>query len=63
MQELVNTYADLHQEPTGLPPIREISHQITIKQGTPPIKVRPYRYAHFQKNEIEKQVNEMLKLG
>ena len=25
--------------------------------------MRPYRYAHFQKTEIEKQVNEMLTMG
>lgn len=28
-----------------------------------PANVRPYRYAYFQKAEIEKQAQDMLKLG
>jgi len=42
---------------------REIDHHINLKEGTEPINVRPYKYAYFQKAEIEKQVHDMLKLG
>ena len=52
----------IFQEPKHLPPLREIDHHINLKEG-PPVNVRPYRYAYFQKAEIEKQVNEMLKSG
>lgn len=38
-------------------------HRIPLKQGTSPIAVKPYRYPHFQKNEIERQVKELLKSG
>lgn len=63
MQDLVRSFEDIYQEPTQLPPEREISHYINLKEGTEPVNVRPYRYAHFQKAEIEKQVHEMLKQG
>ncbi|KAH9781715.1 hypothetical protein KPL71_008583 [Citrus sinensis] len=46
-----------------LPPKRDIDHCITLKEGTEPVNVRPYRYAYFQKAEIEKQVQEMLDSG
>ncbi|RVW13613.1 Transposon Ty3-I Gag-Pol polyprotein [Vitis vinifera] len=63
MQRLLKEYEDVFQEPSSLPPAREVDHCITLKEGTEPINVRPYRYAHFQKAEIEKQVQEMLDSG
>ena len=63
MQRLLKEYEDVFQEPSSLPPVREVDHCITLKEGTEPINVRPYRYAHFQKAEIEKQVQEMLDSG
>lgn len=44
-------------------PTRDIGHCITLKEGTEPVNVRPYRYAYFQKAKIKKQVYEMLSLG
>ncbi|RVW63028.1 Retrovirus-related Pol polyprotein from transposon 17.6 [Vitis vinifera] len=63
IQQLIKAFEDIFQEPNQLPPAREIDHQITLKEGTEPVNVRPYRYAYFQKAEIEKQVRDMLKLG
>ncbi|KAH9685459.1 hypothetical protein KPL70_013963 [Citrus sinensis] len=63
MQDLLKEYNTLFQEPTKLPSRREINHNITLKEGTEPVNVRPYRYAYFQKAEIEKQVQEMLNSG
>jgi hypothetical protein len=60
MHCLLQEYADVFQQPSRLPPAREVDHCIMLKEGTEPINVRPYRYAHFQKTEIEKQVQEML---
>jgi len=60
MHCLLKEYADVFQEPSRLPPAREVDHCITLKEGTEPINVCPYRYVHFQKTEIEKQVQEML---
>lgn len=46
--------------PQELPPSRGHEHAITLKDGTYPVSVRPYRYSHLQKNEIEKLILEML---
>jgi len=48
---------------TQLLPNREVDHKILIKVGMDPINVRPYRYPHLLKTEIEKQVEEMMKIG
>ncbi|KAL4324350.1 hypothetical protein GQ457_11G020520 [Hibiscus cannabinus] len=50
-------------EPSGLPPNRGCDHRIPLKPGSGPIVVRPYRYPHFQKDEIEKQCDQMLQQG
>ena len=63
MQQVIQEYTDLFQDPSSVPPAREIDHCITLKEGLEPINVRPYRYAHFQKGEIEKQVQKMLDFG
>lgn len=63
MQQLLSQFADIYQKPTQLPPHRDIEHHINLKDGTDPVNVRPYRYAYFQKAEIEKQVQDMLQSG
>jgi hypothetical protein len=55
MSLLLAEFSDLFAEPTGLPPQRHLDHRITLLPGTPPIAVRPYRYPHLLKDEIEKQ--------
>lgn len=63
MQRVLEAYEDIFKETTTLFSFREVDYCIPLKDGIEPINVRPYRYAHFQKNEIEKQVQDMLKLG
>ncbi|CAJ2678799.1 unnamed protein product [Trifolium pratense] len=63
LEHLLNLCADVFQDPTGLPPKREKEHVITLKEGAGAISVRPYRYPHHHKDEIEKQVKEMLSTG
>ncbi|KAH9770474.1 hypothetical protein KPL71_012393 [Citrus sinensis] len=60
---VISEFAPLFDEPRSLPPVRDIDHKIPLKEGISAVNVRPYRYAHFQKNEIEKQVDEMLRNG
>ncbi|XP_061362213.1 uncharacterized protein LOC133305961 [Gastrolobium bilobum] len=49
--------------PSGLPPFRGLDHSIHLEPGTKPVNVKPYRYGHGQKSEIEKQVFELLASG
>lgn len=63
MRFLLHQFEEVFAVPTQFPPARDIEHRITLKEGVDPVNVRPYRYAHFQKEEIEKQVEEMLKSG
>ena len=63
MQAVLEEYSDVFDAPTSLPPTREIDHKIPLKDGTEAINVRPYRYAYFQKTEIENQVRDMLNAG
>ena len=60
LQQLLQQYQEVFQEPQGLPPKREIEHAIVLKPGTSLINVRPYKYAYHHKDEIERQVNELL---
>lgn len=63
MQEILQEFSDLFTEPTSLPLTREVDHNITLKEGTESINIQPYRYTHYQKNKIEKQVQDVLRLG
>ncbi|XP_077225809.1 uncharacterized protein LOC143859017 [Tasmannia lanceolata] len=62
VHKLLQRYKDIFSEPKGLPPSRAQDHQIPLIDDKP-VSVRPYRYAHFQKSEIERQVTQMLKDG
>nr|XP_027186266.1 uncharacterized protein LOC101496407 [Cicer arietinum] len=60
---LLHTYADVFKVPSTLPPPREHDHAIPLQSGFGPVKVRPYRCPHTQKEQIEKMVHEMLQQG
>ncbi|MCH94216.1 Ty3/gypsy retrotransposon protein, partial [Trifolium medium] len=60
---LLDSYSGVFTEVVGLPPNRGREHAINIKEGEGPVIVRPYRYPHLHKNEIERQVREMLDAG
>ena len=63
LKQLLKQYQAIFQIPTTLPPPRSHDHWITLEPGSGPINVRPYRYPHIQKNEIEQAVKEMLTTG
>ena len=49
-------------EPTELPPPRACDHQIPLIEGVVPFHKKPYRYSPTQKDEIEKQIKDMLEV-
>jgi hypothetical protein len=63
LEVLLSKYENIFQEPKGLPPRRKNEHMINLKEGHEAVNVRPYRYPHHHKNEIEKQVRELLEAG
>jgi hypothetical protein len=60
---VIDSHQDLFQYPTALPPSRDYYHQIPLIPGVKPVNVKPYRYSPIQKDEIERQVKEMLANG
>jgi hypothetical protein len=63
IQNLLHNYSDLFQEPTTLLPQRSFDHHIQLLLGAPLVNIRSYKYSPAQKDEIEKQLAEMLKNG
>ena len=63
MENVLSQFEDLFTEPKSLPPNQMLDHEIHLIPNSMPINVRPYRYPHFQKAEIEKQVTDMLTSG
>lgn len=63
LQHLLTEFSGIFKEPKALPPSRFCDHRIPLEPGTRPVVVRPYRYPHGQKDEIERQCAEMLKKG
>lgn len=61
--QLLHNSVSVFAEPKGLPPIRDKEHTIKLVEGASPVNVRPYRYPHHHKDEIEKQIKEMLATG
>jgi len=60
---LLYIYRDVFQTSACLPPQISHDHAIPLVEGSKPVKVRPYRYPHSQKEQIEKMVHEMLDQG
>lgn len=58
--KILQEYRVVLEEPQGLPPKRDFDHYILLKEESQPVNVHPYHYAHFQNEEIERQVREML---
>ncbi|XP_073360410.1 uncharacterized protein [Aegilops tauschii subsp. strangulata] len=60
VQELIEKFAPVFAAPSGLPPRRKYDHTIPLIPGPGPVAIRPYRVAPALKDELERQVQEML---
>ena len=63
IQELLDEYKDVFAIPTGLPPERACDHSIPLIPGARPFSHRTYRLAPELKDEVEKQIQELLDSG
>lgn len=63
LEALLEEFAVIFKEPEGLPSERSITLSINLLPRTEQISVRPYRYPHYQKDEIERQIKTMLAQG
>lgn len=63
LKRLVAEFPSVIETPTGLPLSRRSDHRIVLQDGVLPVFVRPYRYNHSQKDEMEKLVSEILAAG
>jgi hypothetical protein len=61
IQDLIEQFSNIFEEPSGLPSTRSISHSIPLIPGAPPFRLKPYRYMPAQKDKIEKQIDHFLK--
>lgn len=63
MRALLGRFAKMMEDSKILPLSRKFDHHIRLKEEAKPVNVTPYKYAHYQKTEIEKQVGEILSNG
>lgn len=63
IQQLIEEFAVLFEVPTDLPPPRACDHSIPLIEGAQPVQVRSYRFAPAVKDEIEKQIKDILQNG
>ncbi|XP_073361904.1 uncharacterized protein [Aegilops tauschii subsp. strangulata] len=61
LQEVLVEFADVFGQPEGLPPRCSCDHHIPLVSGAQPFSSRPYRHKTEHKDEIERQVAELLK--
>jgi hypothetical protein len=60
---LLKEFESVFAPPTGYPSAQPFDHAIPLTPGASPVQVRPYLYPPVVKDEIERQVTEMLKSG
>jgi hypothetical protein len=61
--DIVSKYDDIFQEPNGLPPKREIQHEIHLQRDSPLPNVGMYRMSVVEMIDIKKQIHGLLDRG
>lgn len=61
LHDIQSSFEEVFTEPQGLPPMRDIDHQIVLKMGSEPKDQSPYKYSHSAKGEIKRIVEDLLK--
>ena len=63
LYDVVDVYHEMFQEPTGLPPKREIQHEIHLHPDCPLPNIGMYRMSIMENVEIKKQIKDLLDKG
>lgn len=63
IQAIIDEFQDIFQPLPHLPPPRKGDHTIPLLPGAQPFRLRPYRYNPSQKDEIERQIKDLLQKG
>ena len=61
IHQVLDEFDDVFKEPVGLPPRCECDHRIPLIPGAQPFSIRAYRHKPDHKDEIERQVAELLR--
>jgi hypothetical protein len=59
--DVLQGFQDVFLEPTQLPPARDCDHQIALHPGTKPVNKRAYRLPAYQKDALEKIIDQLIK--
>ena len=64
IKELIQKHHKVFQElPMELPPNKKTEHLSELDLGAKPVNIRPYKYPHHHKTEIERLTQDLLKCG
>ena len=63
LYDVVDAHHEMFQEPIGLPPKREIQHEIQFQQDCPLLNIDMYRMSIMENAEIKRQIKDMLDKG
>lgn len=63
VQRILEEFQEVLEQPKKLPPPRAFDRRIRLNDESKVVNLAPYRYAHYHKNKIEKQVDELLESG
>ena len=60
LYDVVDAHHEMFQEPTGLPPKREIQHEIHLQQDFPLPNIGMYHMSIMENVEINRQIKEIV---
>jgi hypothetical protein len=63
LQQLIESYREVFQEPQGLPPKHEVEHEIQLFPESPLPNIGLYRKSIIEEDEVKKQLKHLLEQG
>ena len=61
--EFLKAYKGVFQEPKGIPPKREVEHEIQLFPDSPLLNIELYRQSILEANEVKKKLQQLLEHG